>query len=55
MCEFYMNSSGGRWLLFFFCFLRIIFDVDAQFHALFFLSKDNEELFAAESRLLHGY
>jgi hypothetical protein len=31
-----------------FWFLRIIFDVDAQFHD-FFLSKDNEELFATES------
>jgi hypothetical protein len=36
-----------------FWFLRIIFDVDAQFHN--FLSKDNVELFAAESRLPHGY
>jgi hypothetical protein len=36
-----------------FWFLRIIFDVDTQFHN-FFISKDDEELFAAESRLPHG-
>jgi hypothetical protein len=37
-----------------FLFLRIIFDVMLSF-ILCFLSKDNEELFATESRLLHGY
>jgi hypothetical protein len=37
-------------------FLKIIFDVDAQFHDFFFLvSKDSDEIFVVESRLPHEY